>query len=88
MQKSILKINKRRALSTLECQGICCVPISNTSLLGDRSVPFCLTSHRGRPFFTDKFFVDDLSSFCVLRNKVRSESCGIERVGFCVMLLL
>ena len=68
MQKSILKINKRRALSTLECQGICCVPISNTSLLGDRSVPFCLTSHRGRPFFTDKFFVDELSSFCVLKE--------------------
>ena len=44
MQKSVLKINECHAFSTLECQGICCIPISNTSLLGDGIVPFRLTS--------------------------------------------
>jgi len=68
MQKSVLKIDECRAFSTLECQGICCIPISNTSLLGNRSVPFRLTSPRGGRFFTDKFFVDDHSFFCVLKK--------------------
>ena len=88
MQKSVLKINKCRAFSTIESQGISCIPISNTTLLGDRSVPFRFTFRQGGRLFTDKFFVDDLSSFRFLRNKVKSESYGIERVGFCVMLLL
>ena len=68
VQKSVLKINKCRAFSTLESQGISCIPISNTSLLGDRSVTFRLTFRWGGRFFTDKFFVDDLSSFCVLEK--------------------
>ena len=68
VQKSVLKINECHAFSTLECQDICYIPISNPSLLRDRSVPFRLTSRRGGRFFTDKFFVDDLSSFRVLKE--------------------
>ena len=57
MQKSALKINECRAFSTLECQGICCIPISNKSLLGDRSVPFHLTSCSGVDIFLQTSFL-------------------------------
>ena len=56
MQKSVLKINECRAFSKLECQGICYIPISNTSLLGDHSVPFRLTSRSGVDFFYGQVF--------------------------------
>ena len=55
MQKSVSKNNECRAFSTLESQGICCIPISNTSLLGDLSVPFRLTSRRGGRFLRTSF---------------------------------
>ena len=72
MQKSVLKINKCHAFSTRECQGICCIPISNTSLASWETIVFHFASGGllagADVFLQTGFFVDDLSSFCVLKE--------------------
>ena len=70
MQKSVLKINECHAFSTLECQGIYMLHSNQQHIPPGRrycsiSLDFSL---KGGRFFRDKFFVDDLSSFCVLKE--------------------